>query len=41
MGQSDTSLEEKPQCGLNVTFDSKVTRSCETILGIIKLETTL
>ena len=38
IGQSETSLKEKPQCGLNFAFDSKVTRSCDTIIGIIKLE---
>ena len=27
IGQSETSLKEKPQCELNVAFDSKVTRS--------------
>ena len=37
----ETSLTEKPQCGLNVAFDSQVRRSCDKIVDIIKLETTL
>ena len=27
--KSETSIKEKPQCWLIVTFDSKVTRSCD------------
>ena len=41
IGQSVVFLKEKLQCGLNMAFDSKVTRSCDTIIGIIKLEATL
>ena len=41
VGKSETTLKEKPQCGLNTAFDSTVTRSCYTIIGINKLEATL
>ena len=34
-------LKENPQCGLNVAFDAEVTRSCDEIKNIIKLEATL
>ena len=34
-------LKEKLQCGLNVAFDSKVARSSDKIIDIIKLEATL
>ena len=33
IGQSVVFLKEKLQCGLNMAFDSKVTRSCDTIIG--------
>ena len=39
--ESKALLKEKPQCELNVAFDSKVTRSCDKIIDIIKLEATL
>ena len=39
--KSEASLKEKPQCELNVAFDSKVTRSCGKIIDIIKLQDTL
>ena len=38
--KSETSLKEKPQCGLNVAFDSEATRLCDKIKDI-KLEATL
>ena len=41
IGQSEASLKERPQCRLNLAFDSKVTRSYVTIIGIIKLQGTL
>ena len=34
-------MKEKTQCGLNVAFDSEVTRSCHKIKNNIKLEATL
>ena len=39
--KSEASRKEKPKCGLKVAFDSKVTRSCNKIIDIIKLEVTL
>ena len=39
--KSEASLKEKPECGLNVAFDSEVTRSCDKIINNIKLESTL
>ena len=39
--KSEASLKEKPQCGLNVAFDSKVTRSCDEIIDIKPLQATL
>ena len=39
--KSEASLIEKPQCGLNVAFDSEVKRSWDKIIDIIKLEATL
>ena len=38
--KSETSLKEKPQCGLNVAFDSEATKLCDKIKDI-KLEATL
>ena len=38
--KSEASLKEKPQCELNVAFDSEVTRSCGKIIDIIKLQDT-
>ena len=37
----EASLMEKLQCGLNVAFDSEVTRSCDKIIDIVNLEDTL
>ena len=37
----EASLKEKPQCGLNVAFDSEVKSSCDKIKDIIKLKATL
>ena len=39
--KSDVSLKEKIQSGLNVAFYSKVARSCEQSIDIIKLKATL
>ena len=39
--KSEGWLKEKPQCGLNMAFDSEVTSSYDKIKDIIKLEATL
>ena len=39
--ESEASLKENPPCQFNLAFDSEVTRSCDKIIDIIKLEVTL
>ena len=39
--KSEAPLKEKPHCGFNVVFDFEVTRSCDKIKDIIKLEAIL
>ena len=39
--KSEVLFQNKLQCGLNMAYDFKVTKSCDNIIDIIKVETTL